>query len=130
MQIKFKSEYFDTNKNAVHVEDKYVQEMIDGVIKDLMESDKIENDFAFQATGDTLVAGVKWEEDDSIDIIVTQDYNMAHLEKKASSGYEALDWGEEEEKELSNQELTAELCELKKIIKELVKTEYNPRKEV
>lgn len=131
MQIKFKGKYFDTNKNAVHLNDEDVQELIDSVAKELISSDKIENDFAFQATGDTLVAGVKWEEDESIDIIVTQDYNSAHLMKNIDDKYEALDWCEEEDnEELSLKELTDELYVLRREVQELRRTEYNPRKEV
>ena len=48
--IKFKSEYFDTNKNAVHVNDTEVQEMIDEVLENLIAS-KEKTDFCFQATG-------------------------------------------------------------------------------
>lgn len=131
MQIKFKGRYFDMNKNAVHLDDENVQELIDNVAKELTNSNKIENDFAFQATGDTLVAGVKWEEDESIDIIVTQDYNSAHLEKNVNDKYEALDWSKEEDgEELSLKELTDELYALRREVQELRKAEYNPRKEV
>ena len=38
MQIKFKSKYFDNQKNAVHIEDTYVQKMIDEVIEKLVKS--------------------------------------------------------------------------------------------
>lgn len=131
MQIKFKGRYFDTNKNAVHLDDEEVQELIDDVAKELINSNKIENDFTFQATGDTLVAGVKWEEDEGIDIIVTQDYNLAHLMKNINNKYEALDWCEEEDnEELSLKELANELYALRREVQELRKAEYNPRKEV
>lgn len=131
--IKFKGEYFDTNKNAVHVNDAEVQEMIDEVLEDLIVS-KEKTDFCFQATGDTLVAGVKWSAEGEIEIIVTQKYNHACLLKDKYGNYQPIDWLEEQEKdELSDRsvdELVAEIMLLRKELEDQRKPQYNPRREV
>lgn len=131
--IKFKSEYFDTNKNAMHVNDTEVQEMIDEVLEDLIAS-KEKTDFCFQATGDTLVAGVKWSTEGEIEIIVTQKYNHACLLKDKYGNYQPIDWSEEQEKdELSDKsvdELVAEIMLLRKELEDQRKPQYNPRREV
>lgn len=131
--IKFKSEYFDTNKNTVHVNDTGVQEMIDKVLENLIAS-KEKTDFYFQATGDTLVAGVKWDAEGEIEIIVTQRYNYACLLKDKYGNYKPIDWLEEQEKdELSDRsvdELVAEIMLLRKELKDQRRPQYNPRYEV
>ena len=131
--IKFKGEYFDTNKNAVHVNDVEVQEMIDEVLEDLIAS-KEKTDFCFQATGDTLVAGVKWSAEGEIEIIVTQKYNHACLLKDKYGNYQPIDWLEEQEKdELSDRsvdELVSEIMLLRKELEDQRKPQYNPRREV
>ena len=133
LMIKFKGEYFDTNKNAVHVNDTEVQEMIDEVLEDLIAS-KEKTDFCFQATGDTLVAGVKWSAEGEIEIIVTQKYNHACLLKDKYGNYQPIDWLEEQEKdELSDRsvdELVAEIMLLRKELEDQRKPQYNPRREV
>ena len=131
--IKFKSEYFDTNKNAVHVNDTDVQKMIDEVLEDLIAS-REKTSFLFQATGDTLVAGVKWDTEGEIEIMVTQKYNHACLLKDKHGNYEPINWLEEQEKdELSNRsvdELVAEIMSLRKELKDQRRPQYNPRYEV
>lgn len=131
--IKFKSKYFDTNKNAVHVDDADVQEMIDKVLEDLISS-REKTDFCFQATGDTLVAGVKWDAEGEIEVIVTQKYNHACLLKDKYGNYQPIDWLEEQEKdELSDRsvdELVAEIMLLRKELEDQRKPQYNPRREV
>lgn len=133
MQIKFKGKYFDIHKDAVHVEDEYVQKMIDDVIEKLIKS-KDKNDFSFSCTGDTLVAGVKWDVDDEIDIIVTQDYNEACLLKDKFGNYQPLDWGEETERnellDKSVDDLVEEIMLLRKELEDQRKPQYNPRREV
>ena len=132
-KIKFKSEYVYTNKNAVHVNDTEVQEMIDKVLEDLIAS-KEKTDFCFQATGDTLVAGVKWSAEGEIEIIVTQKYNHDWLLKDKYGNYQPIDWLEEQEKdELSDRsvdELVAEIMLLRKELEDQRKPQYNPRREV
>ena len=131
--IKFKSEYFDTNKNAVHVNDTDVQEMIDEVLENLIAS-REKTDFYFQTTGDTLVAGVKWDAEGEIEVIVTQNYNHACLLKDKYGNYQPIDWLEEQEKdELSDRsadELVAEIMSLRKELEDQRKPQYNPRREV
>ena len=131
--IKFKSEYFDTNKNAVHINDTAVQEMIDKVLEDLIAS-REKTDFCFQATGDTLVAGVKWDAEGEIEIIVTQKYNHACLLRDEYGNYQPVDWLEEQEKDelldRSVDELVAEIMLLRKELEDQRKPQYNPRREV
>ena len=131
--IKFKSEYFDTNKNAVHVNDTDVQEMIDKVLENLIAS-REKTDFCFQATGDTLVAGVKWDAEGEIEIMVTQKYNHACLLKDKHGNYEPIHWLEEQEQDkLSNRsvdELEAEIMLLRKELENQRRPQYNPRREV
>ena len=131
--IKFKGEYFDTNKNAVHVNDTEVQEMIDEVLEDLIAS-KEKTDFCFQATGDTLVAGVKWSAEGEIEIIVTQKYNHACLLEDKYGNYQPIDWLEEQEEDelldRSVDELVAEIMLLRKELEDQRKPQYNPRREV
>jgi hypothetical protein len=131
--IKFKGKYFDTNKNAVHVDDADVQEMIDRVLEDLIVS-REKTDFCFQATGDTLVAGVKWDAEGEIEIMVTQKYNHACLLRDEYGNYQPVDWLEEQEKdELLDKpvdELVTEIMLLRKELEDQRKAQYNPRREV
>ena len=131
--IKFKSEYFDTNKNAVHVNDTDVQKMIDEVLENLMAS-REKTDFCFQATGDTLVAGVKWDAEGEIEIMVTQKYNYACLLKDRHGNYQPIDWLEEQEEDkfsnMSVDELKAEIILLRKELENQRRPQYNPRREV
>ena len=133
LMIKFKSEYFDTNKNAVHVNDTDVQEMIDEVLENLIAS-REKTDFYFQTTGDTLVAGVKWDAEGEIEVIVTQKYNHACLLKDKYGNYQPINWlGEQEKDELSDRsvdELVAEIMLLRKELEDQRKPQYNPRREV
>ena len=131
--IKFKSEYFDTNKNAVHVNDTDVQEMIDEVLENLIAS-REKTDFCFQTTGDTLVAGVKWDAEGEIEVIVTQKYNHACLLKDKYGNYQPINWLEEKIKgDLSDRsvdELVEEIMSLRKELENYRKSQYNPRREV
>ena len=97
-QINFKGKYFSKNEDAVHISDDATQEMIDDVIENLIAS-KEDVDFTFQATGDTLVAGVKWDEEGEIDVVVTQKYSNACLLKDKYGNYQPIDWLEEKENE-------------------------------
>lgn len=131
--IKFKSEYFDTNKNAVHINDDDVQEMIDKVSEDLIAS-REKTDFCFRATGDTLVAGVKWDAEGEIEIMVTQKYNHACLLRDEYGNYQPINWLEEKIKgDLSDRsvdELVEEIMSLRKELENYRKSQYNPRREV
>lgn len=134
MQIKFKGRYFDTQQDAVHIEDTYVQKMIDEVIERLIRSKEKGIDFAFSATGDTLVAGAKWEQDGEIEVVVTQNYNHACLLRDEYGNYQPVDWGEEERREelesMSKDELINQICFLEKELSDWVSPQYNPRHEV
>ena len=134
MQIKFKGKYFNTRKDAVHVEDAYVQKMIDEVIEKLVRSKEQEADFTFSATGDTLVAGAKWEQDGEIEVIVTQNYDYACLLRDEYENYQPVDWDEEERREelesMSKDELINEIYFLEKELSERTPPQYNPRREV
>lgn len=126
-QINFKGRYFSKNEDAVHISDDKTQEMIDAVIEDLIAS-KEDVDFVFQATGDTLVAGVKWDEEGEIDIMVTQKYSEACLLKDKYGNYQPIDWMEEEEniyEDMSKKELIDRIRYLEK-----QRAEYNPRREI
>lgn len=127
-QIKFKGEYFNNCDNAVHIDDSHVQDMIDEVIEELMSLDGEKTHFNFSATGDTLVAGVKWAEDDEIEIIVTQDYYHACLLKHSDNHYEPVNWMKEEYnhyQEMSKEELIDRIKYL-----ESHRAEYNPYREI
>ena len=132
-QINFKGKYFSKNEDAVHISDDATQEMIDEVIENLIAS-KEDVDFTFQSTGDTLVAGAKWDEEGEIDVIVTQKYSNACLLKDKYGNYQPIDWLEEQEKdELSDRsvdELVAEIMSLRKELEDQRKPQYNPRREV
>lgn len=126
-QINFKGRYFSKNEDAVHISDDKTQEMVDAVIEDLIAS-KEDVDFVFQSTGDTLVAGVKWDEEGEIDIMVTQKYSEACLLKDKYGNYQPIDWMEEEEniyEDMSKKELIDRIRYLEK-----QRAEYNPRREI
>lgn len=126
-QINFKGRYFSKNEDAVHISDDKTQAMVDAVIEDLIAS-KEDVDFVFQATGDTLVAGVKWDEEGEIDIMVTQKYSEACLLKDKYGNYQPIDWMEEEEniyEDMSKKELIDRIRYLEK-----QRAEYNPRREI
>ena len=96
-KLVYKSNFFTNHKDAVHIEDDYVQKMIDENVDRLLKSKREGSDFSFSATGDTLVAGVKWEDDESIDIIVAQNYSQACLLKNKYGSYDPVDWREDNE---------------------------------
>lgn len=126
-QINFKGRYFSKNEGAVHISDDKTQEMVDAVIEDLIAS-KEDVDFVFQATGDTLVAGAKWDEEGEIDVIVTQKYSEACLLKDKYGNYQPIDWMEENEniyEDMSKEELIDRIRYL-----EGQRAEYNPRREI
>ena len=131
-QINFKGKYFSKNEDAVHVSDDATQKMIDEVIENLIAS-REKTDFCFQATGDTLVAGVKWDAEEEIEIMVTQKYNHACLLKDKYGNYQPINWLEEqEEDEFSDKsvdELVAEIMLLRKELENQRKPRYNLRYE-
>ena len=64
--------YVDKSNNTVHIEDDEVQRMIDECVSNLISDDVEAGEFSKQGTGDTVVYAFKYE--DSIEILVTQDY--------------------------------------------------------
>ncbi len=100
----------------------------------LVKSKEKETDFTFSATGDTLVAGVKWEQDGEIEVMVTQNYNHACLLRDEYGNYQPVDWGEEERREelenMSKDELINEIYFLEKELSDWAPPQYNPRREV
>ena len=110
-----------------------IENKLPEVLEDLIAS-REKTSFHFQATGDTLVAGVKWSAEGEIEVIVTQNYNHACLLRDEYGNYQPIDWLEEQEKdELSNRsvdELVAEIMLLRKELEDQRKPQYNPRREV
>jgi len=127
-QIKFKGNYFTGTKDALHIEDDCVQKMIDAVVNDVINT-KDDYYMSYQATGDTVVIGVKFSSDDSITIIVSQDYYEACLYKDDYGNYKPLDWLESktrgEYEDMTKSELIDRILCL-----ESIRPEYNPRREV
>lgn len=126
-RVKFKSRDFSGINNAVHIRDEDVQNMIDEVVEKLMSFKDNRTRFSFSATGDTLVAGVKWAEDGDIEIIVTQDYYQACLIKDKFGNYQPVDWLEDDIKydDMSRVELIDRIHYLESRL-----PEYNPRREI
>lgn len=130
-KIKFKGKYFTDHKNAVHLSDARVQEMINDVVGMLKKS-KEQSDFAFCATGDTIVFGFVFhaeeEMDDEMSIIVSQSYSLAELYKDEKLRWRAVEWNrakrEELEEELKQVDAYAES------LRRQLRAQYNPRKEV
>ena len=124
-KLSFKGKYFTDPKNAVHISDKRTQDMIDSVLRDILKNE--DEGFCFQATGDTMVIGFKFSDDDEINIIVTQNYSEACLLKDSVGDWYPIDWLENEEKEdlkrFTREELIEEILKLRH-------PDYNPRKEV
>ena len=60
------------SNNTVHIEDDEVQRMIDKCVSNLISDDVEAGEFSMQGIGDTIVYAFKYE--DSIEILVTQDY--------------------------------------------------------
>lgn len=124
-QIKLNGRYFDSNKDAVHVSDKDTQEMIDKVIKELVES-KENGTWRMRATGDTMVFGFNFREEGEIEIFVTQNYSHACLLKNKYDDYEPIDWGIDYSLEdATKEELIAEIQSLRRQI-----NSYDPKREI
>ena len=68
----FSHTYVDKSNNTKHIEDDEVQRMIDKCVSNLISDDVEAGEFSMQGIGDTIVYAFKYE--DSIEILVTQDY--------------------------------------------------------
>ena len=64
--------YVDKSKDTKHIEDDEVQRMINHCVSNLISDDVEAGEFSMQGIGDTIVYAFKYE--DSIEILVTQDY--------------------------------------------------------
>ena len=130
-KIKFKGKYFTDHKNAVHLSDAKVQEMINDVVGTLKKS-KEQSDFAFCATGDTIVFGfvfhAKEEMDDEMSIIVSQSYSLAELYKDERLRWRAVEWSGAEREEL--EEELKQVDAYAESLRRQLRAQYNPRKEV
>lgn len=118
-ELIFKGKYFKGTENAIHVEDVEVQNMVDKVLKELIDGD-CENNISY-STGDTLVFGARY--DDEIEIRVSQDYFEACLLMNDDGVWEPVDWNDDDLYEKTKDELIEEIYRLRRI-------EYNPNKEV
>ena len=76
MKPTFKQTFWHTHvgksNNTVHIEDDEVQRMINHCVSKLIPDDVEAGEFSMQGIGDTIVYAFKYE--DSIEILVTQDY--------------------------------------------------------
>ena len=64
--------FVDKSNNTKHIEDDEVQQMINHCVSNLVSDDVEAGEFSMQGHGDTIVYAFKYE--DSIEILVTQDY--------------------------------------------------------
>ena len=132
-KLEFKGKYFDNNKDAKHVLDEDVQRMIDNVTECLINS-KYSNDWAYNATGDTMVFGFRYMDDNEISIYVTQKYNQAILctEDKGKT-WMPIDWSVTEfDGESTIEELYDRIRRIEGEIRDVkneLQAQYNPRRE-
>lgn len=122
-------------EDAVHIEDERLQTMINEVVNHLVESDECV-DFMFSSTGDTFVCGFKFLEDQSINIIVTQDFQQAILTTDNNGKtWEPIDWSIDWDKEepISTNDIMEEINRIVSDIEEIKKSirpSYNPHREI
>ena len=64
--------YDDKSNNTKHTKDDEIQRMINHCVNNLISDDVEAGEFSMQGIGDTVVYAFKYE--DSIEILVTQDY--------------------------------------------------------
>lgn len=135
-------EDFRDCSDAVRLSDEEVQRLVDDVTKRLL--DKIdrnaENNSAFCGTGDTMVFGFAFDEDndgelDAINIFVCRNYEEAEAWLTEDyRNFEKMNW----EKDYEMEEYDAERAELEQyskddLIRMVIKSryaDYNPHKEV
>lgn len=117
-QIKYKGDCFYSFKNGVDVEDTEVQKMIDDAINGLIE-DKL--DHYMSATGNTIVIGMRYE--DEVQIVVSKDYDEATILYE-NGIWEPVNYEIEDRRDYLEELSRSELIDL------LLRSDYNPRKEV
>lgn len=136
------NEDFRNCDDAIRLKDDEVQELVDEVVKDLMEivKNNDQNNSTFRGTGDTMVFGFAFDEDqdgelDEINVFVCRNYEEAEAWlSKDFKTFEKMDW----ERDYEREEYEAEMAKLEENSKEeLIKMvinskypDYNPRKEV
>ena len=136
------NEDFRNCDDAIRLKDDEVQELVDEVVKDLIEivKNNDQNNSTFRGTGDTMVFGFAFDEDqdgelDEINVFVCRNYEEAEAWlSKDFKTFEKMDW----EKDYEREEYEAEIAKLEENSKEeLIKMvinskypDYNPRKEV
>lgn len=136
------NEDFRNCDDAIRLKDDEVQELVDEVVKDLIEIVKNngQNNSTFRGTGDTMVFGFVFDEDqdgelDEINVFVCRNYEEAEAWlSKDFKIFEKMDW----ERDYEREEYEAEIAKLEENSKEeLIKMvinskypDYNPRKEV
>lgn len=136
------NEDFRNCDDAIRLKDDEVQELVDEVVEDLIEivKNNDQNNSTFRGTGDTMVFGFAFDEDqdgelDEINVFVCRNYEEAEAWlSKDFKTFEKMDW----EKDYEREEYEAEIAKLEENSKEeLIKMvinskypDYNPRKEV
>ena len=136
------NEDFRNCDDAIRLKDDEVQELVDEVVEDLMEivKNNDQNNSTFCGTGDTMVFGFAFDEDqdgelDEINVFVCRNYEEAEAWlSKDFKTFEKMDW----ERDYEREEYEAEIAKLEENSKEeLIKMvinskypDYNPRKEV
>lgn len=118
IQIKYNNDYFYSFKDGVHLNNDEIQNMIDEVVDNLITYN---DDYHILSTGDTVVIGIKYS--DEMQIIVSQDYDEATLFLENNEWVPVnytVEYRRDELEELSRSEL----------IDLVLRSEYNPRKEV
>lgn len=115
--IKLNDANFFSFRDGSNVSTGELQKMIDDVTNKLMEG--APGDFNTQATGNTIVFGVKYN--DEINIYVSQDYKEADIILNKRTGkWEPIDYMEDYLRNCSRSEL----------INIILNSEYSPKKEV
>lgn len=124
------AEDFRDCKDAVKLDDKEVQNLIDEVVEDLsiIIKENRENNSTFRGTGDTMVFGFAFDENgdgelDSMDIFVCRDYEEAEGWFNDEGFFEKMDWTKDYEAEELESKTKEELIKM-------IYPDYNPHREV
>lgn len=117
-QIKYKGGNFYSFREGVNLSDDKIQRMIDDVVKKLIDD---QMDRYTVATGNAIVIGLRC--DDEIQIIVSKDYDEATLFYK-NGEWVPVSYKMENRRDYLEELSRSELIDL------VLRSEYNPRKEV
>lgn len=133
MKFKYRNESdFTSHENAVKLSDEAVQELIDDVTKSLEDAIKRNEErfsSTFAATGDTIVFGFAFDEDeddtlDSATIFVCRGYDEAQAWFNKYGEFEKMDWARDYEREEFEKYSRDELIDM------LLEAQYDPRREI